>query len=864
MCEVDGRVPVALEEDLAAWVADRHDWQKYAIGRFCRNEALSDEDIADIADKLVSDSFPAIGSINARDVPGASECGRPAILEAVSGVAGVNALLPAQRLTFGAGGLTIIYGDNASGKSGYARLIRQAVTARVKAGLLGDVFATARGGQSASFEYRIGDTAQTWSLGEAPSHELSSIRFYDEECGDAYVTTASEITYRPSALTLLDRLSAACERVQQELSMRLAENAQQRPALPLLADGTRAKTFLSSLNARTTRDQIDEATALAADHDAVLAAKLQEVARLQGSDPNREKTRLEQLALHWDTARGHVEVLAAAVSAEAVTELEDEKARCAALRVAARIASENTFDAEPLDGVGSETWRALWEAARSYSTATAYHNREFPFVGEDAVCVLCQQPLSPDGDSRLMRFEEFVTDTTSRDADLAERELDSKRKHLAALAATPLAVTNAISQLQAAGEDATAVGDWITAAANAADGVANWIDGRRPDVPIAPPAAPLTQIDGRRQQLRHESQTIDAVTFDELLRTLQVEVAEMQARTQLAGGKEQLTVEVERLKQRLKIDAAKRLADTTGITRKATALSTEHVTSVVRDQFTRETERLHLRRVTLDPARGRRDATLEHQPKLLGATMKVDIDDVLSEGEQTALGLAGFLTEAEFDESRSAAVLDDPVSSLDAGRRSRVATRLVELARDRQVIVFTHEATFVNALNKAARDLCVDVTERAILRQGERPGLVSDKHPWSVKDVRSRIDWLNSELSRLRNERSQLDSDEYTRRAQEWGGRLSQAWERAVNLDVVNELVDRGTNEVRPRMFRMLVGITEQDNNDYQSGYAKASEWAPRHDQAPETNFIAPELDELEAELNRFRGWVDRIKGYKK
>ena len=83
-----------------------------------------------------------------------------------------------------------------------------------------------------------------------------------------------------------------------------------------------------------------------------------------------------------------------------------------------------------------------------------------------------------------------------------------------------------------------------------------------------------------------------------------------------------------------------------------------------------------------------------------------------------------------------------------------------------------------------------------------------------------------------------------------------------MNLNVVNELVDRGTNEVRPLKFRMLVGITEQDNTDYQAGYAKASEWAPRHDQAPEVNFIAPEPDELEAELTRFKDWVDRIKRY--
>lgn len=855
---------MALEDDLAAWVADRPDWQKDVVSRFCRNEALSDDDIASVADRLVSEAYPTAAPIGPQDVPGATDCGEPVTLDGVSEVAGINALLPDQRLTFGDTGLTIVYGDNASGKSGFARLIRQAVTARVKTDLLGDVFASTHDDQMALFEYTVGDRPQTWRLGDVSRQELSRIRFYDEECGDAYVTTASEIAYRPSALTLLDRLSAACERLQQELGNRLTDNKQQRPAMPLLAEDTRARAFLDALNARTTQEQIDAATALMTDHDAVLAAKLQEAARLQGSDPHREKIRLEQLAAQWDSVKSQVEILARAVNAEAISKLASEKARCISLREAARIASQNTFDAEPLDGVGSETWRALWDAARSYSTTTAYHDHEFPFVGEGAVCVLCQQPLSTEGGGRLTRFEAFVTDTTSRDADSAERDLDSKRHQLAALAVTPPPVTTALGQLAAAGEDVAAVQVWLATAAETANGMVNWIEMTRSDAPTAPASVAITPINQRREQLRRASEMIDADTFDEQLKTIQREIADLQAQAQLAGARVELAMEVERLKNRAKIEAAKRLTDTTGITRKATTLSTEHVTSVVRDQFTRETERLHLRRVTLDPARGRRHATLEHQPKLLGAQTKAEIDDVLSEGEQTALGLAGFLTEVEFDESKSAAVLDDPVSSLDAGRRSRVATRLVELAQYRQVIVFTHEATFVNVLNKAARDHGVDVTERAILRQGERPGLVSDKHPWSVKDVRSRIDWLNAELGRLRKERGQLNSDEYTQRAQAWGGRLSQAWERAVNLDVVNELVDRGTNEVRPRMFRMLVGITEQDDNDYQSGYAKASEWAPRHDQAPETNFIAPEPDELEVELDRFKAWVDRIKGYKK
>lgn len=258
---------MSLEQDLATWVAGRSDWQKDAIAKFCRNESLTAEDIADIADKLIDGTYPSVPSITAADVPGRSSTGDPVTLQAIAAVAGVNALLPDQRLEFGPAGLTVIYGDNASGKSGYARLIREAVTARIRADLLGDVFAKERQDQSALFVYRLGDSPVTWSLGDPNDRDLSSIRFYDEECGDAYVTSASEISYRPSALTLLDRLSKACDLVQHELTTRLADNAQQRPDLPLLAEGTAARTLLSGLNAATTQTQIDEATRLTDDHD---------------------------------------------------------------------------------------------------------------------------------------------------------------------------------------------------------------------------------------------------------------------------------------------------------------------------------------------------------------------------------------------------------------------------------------------------------------------------------------------------------------------------------------------------------------------------------------------------------------------
>jgi ABC-type hemin transport system ATPase subunit len=64
------------------------------------------------------------------------------------------------------------------------------------------------------------------------------------------------------------------------------------------------------------------------------------------------------------------------------------------------------------------------------------------------------------------------------------------------------------------------------------------------------------------------------------------------------------------------------------------------------------------------------------------AVQRAAVEDVLSEGEQTAPGLAGFLTEVESDGSQSASVFDDPVTSLDHVRQEKVAERGLPAARE--------------------------------------------------------------------------------------------------------------------------------------------------------------------------------------
>ena len=74
-----------------------------------------------------------------------------------------------------------------------------------------------------------------------------------------------------------------------------------------------------------------------------------------------------------------------------------------------------------------------------------------------------------------------------------------------------------------------------------------------------------------------------------------------------------------------------------------------------------------------------------------------EISDILSEGEAKVYAFCDWLTELEFDDSKIL-VLDDPISSLDQSNVNKVVDKIIDLSKDYQVIVFTHNFEFYHRL----------------------------------------------------------------------------------------------------------------------------------------------------------------------
>ena len=860
-----------LEEGIVEWSRKRPRWQQIVLREVAEGRVLSDEALDKLVNAVVAEKHLTGSGLEARHLVASASDAPQVSLASVSEPAHVNALSSTVPLTCPERGITIVYGDNGSGKSGYARLLKQIARSRHSEAVLTDVFRDTPGQEpTAKLSVRIGNEVEEVTWPDSNRSELQSMLFYDSACGHTYIADEADFPYRPYALFVMDGLIDTCGRMRGLIDTKIYENTRNARDVPRVTEETRETEigrFLEGLRAGSSTRKLDALLGGLDEPGMSLGTVEAEEGALRSADTRQAERDLRRTAERLDAVSDHIELVASVLGVEAIEELDRARNVVSQMDLAAERHAESVR-AEALPGVGGESWRVLWDAAKRFSEEHAYPDQKFPVSGADSRCVLCLQQLGESGSGALTRLDQFVKDDIQVRRDEARRNHARLLDKLTSLEVFGGAIATLLQDLEGTHPDDVAVMRTLLGRYETTQRAANTTTRSEGAVVIDAPEAEyaverLRQAAAKSRRLAGDLDNPEQVA-QSLLRVTKKR-REIELLMEVRAARNEIVAEIERLGEKNRLEQLKQEANTAPITRKILDLSEETITEVVRDRFTRETDRLGLDRVTIAKTKAKKGALL-HLPKLVGARQRTELSRVFSEGERTALGLAACFTEAALDESNSALILDDPVTSLDHIRRARVAERLVDFAQARQVVVFTHDVAFVAELKGAAFRQSVDVTDRWVARSraGEKlPGFCADTHPWKAKDVGARIGELREDLARLRKSSPDFDDQQYEDAVASWAGKLSETWERIFSQEVVGPILADGGLEVRPMMVKILADFTNEDYVQFNGSYARVSRWTKRHDKSKHLNYVAPDLHELEKELGLVDQWFKRVRRYK-
>jgi energy-coupling factor transporter ATP-binding protein EcfA2 len=851
--------------DILKWSAEIPAWQRDALRRLCSQTKLEVTDItALISICKAADQGVPLDATHVRD-PAASHA--VVTLGALYGLSNVNALAPGERLSFGKTGLTVIYGDNGAGKSGYARVLKQLCRARSLKGeaILPNIYAAASGTPAASIDFFIGAQKRSaaWTQGTPSDAMLSAVSVFDSRTANIHVENTNDLAYTPLPLRILAGLAQACQDIRAKLAIEIKAMQEQTPAVlskPDCKPDTTVGKLIAGLSGKTKKEAVDKLAGLTAEEE----TRLQTLSTDLASDPARTVRQLQGQETRIKSAIEQLERLIAAATEESRAALRTAHAHLATARSATAAASASLFADEPLPDIGSDVWKALWEAARDYSRASAYPDHPFPVTRTGAHCVLCQQPLTEEASKRLSSFEAFVQDESKRREEEAANAYDEK---LADVSARAISMTGLMAIIATIRED---VGQeeaanalrreilqlaWRLRAILRTHGLAVL-----PDLPslgtisLDPLRTALSSIATRIEGLRSEISSPQRAA-------LIAERDGLADRKWLGVVKADVLAQIDRLKAIEAIEKASKDTATSKITTQSARIALALVTNRLRGRFAIEVDKLGVAGLAIELQQAKTTAGVPFFQVRLVNKPSEPVGKVLSEGEHRCVALAAFLAELSTIDAQSAIVFDDPVSSLDHLHRDRVAARLAEAGQTRQVIVFTHDMAFLLLLDEASRATkdreATPVAYRLISRGTENAGYCHQDPPPHVMPLNKVIDGIKAHLANVKIHHERGDQAKWLREVTSFQDQLRTTWERAVE-EVVGPVIRRLSRKVDTTGLIKLTVLTDADCAAMREAFGRCS--ALLHSQPGEINPGVPAPSVIEAEIDDLKNWIADIR----
>lgn len=706
--EVQEQAVESLEIEVKRFADALPYWAKYLGAKILDGHEINDE-VIEASYKFLLEELDLLDKspradieINYSPSDDASAYKADLVLKELKNVEGVNALIEGQAIEFSQF-LTIIYGANGSGKSGYIRLLKRIFYSKSPEEILPNVhiehghkeikaeLVFSAAGSDIPLEYPINQDAA----------EFGQFSVFDGKSVIKHLEQKNEFEFRPAGLSFFAEYSAAIVQLEQRLQVDVAAKSTLNQ-YGLWFDGdSEIKTFVEGLSANTTAADLKKYTPYSEEDKTQHAAlqKSYDELLIASAGKDKEIGNLQTYNRLLSENKLSVKALNKFFTAENIKAINDKINDVVAKEATAKAEGIENFQTDKIEGIGTEEWKKFIVAADVFAKKQNENPNAYPEDGDN--CLLCHQPLSEDAQQLIENCFSFIKSVAEQQAKTAREELTALKEQMEKLSfdlfpadgiLTSWLSTTHATELAAIKKSLT--DQKALAASLVADMTAKKAAERSPI------------------QTSVESHTTISGKIERGIKILQdgtekTELAKLHASKTLLEHKEKYNTHFPTLEAFVNTlvwvkKAGKAKFEKRQITDTEKILSNKYFNQKYVDTFNAECQKLN-GNFGIEISHTGTAGKSYRQLRLKGRNPNA----VLSEGEQKVIAIADFLAEMQMSDINRGIVFDDPVTSLDDYRKSEIAFRVVEIAQDKQVTVFTHDLAFVAALISHSNTLSI-------------------------------------------------------------------------------------------------------------------------------------------------------------
>ncbi|MCZ8353085.1 MAG: AAA family ATPase [Cyclobacteriaceae bacterium] len=839
-----------LKNQIIAWLRGYDYWFQYAGNRLLEGENVSDE-LASSTYNLFKEDY-GLKPIDAERAEiafneiavSATSAVEHLELQLIKEIENVNALASGQSIPI-CPNLTIIYGGNGTGKSGYIRLLNNAFNSRGDKNILPNVFnGAATGAPNCKFTFQ--SAAATYDLQyplQKDSIEFIQFSVFDTQSIRVHLEQDNKLNFTPSGFEFFEKVIALYELLKAKLSADINANRPINEFVNYFLNDNAIRTQILNLGATSNEEGLKVLGNYTEEDAAKLTALIAKREELKALDIPKKIAELQmllsQLLEFIDRQQSILDCLKP-------NDIEDYKSLINSFHKFQELAKQEgvkSLEEFNIEQLGSNEWKEFIKASRSYASLIEANRGSIAYPSDQENCLFCLRPLTEKENALINSYWNLLKSEAEGELNRiiqVIRELEKKLKGLPPAkfneSTTLFDFVNSI--------DPTLAARWneiASASETSRQNVIQNLANRNLDLPMTSFTVYSNELDGFVAKLKASIADLFQKNPAKELADLEIEIQFLTDKSLLNKLLDKVLAFVAAHKWAAKAESSASAFNTKSITIKQGDLFTSHITDKYTDTFNTECSKLNAPKIVNIVQRNARISTLR---KLQVAG--VVANSVLSEGEQRAISLADFLTEVQLNPYNKGVFFDDPVTSQDHLRREKIAERLVELASKKQVIVFTHDIAFFIRLKIFAEASGLNHIITTIRNIGGTPGVISPDLPWIAQNVKARIGTLKDRLVRLKKVEREATPDEYFFAAKSWYNLLREAWERAVEERLFKGVVERFLLGVQTQKLKKVI-VTNDLIAEIEKGMTDSSNWL--HDAAAGLNPTPPDTAKAEIDL---------------